>query len=499
VTDSSEPGGGTPVPAAAAIDGSDVDSQRQVPVFRLFGFFFADTSLLRRFRFQLVVVLRFLSEIGQESVFYASLVQVATDGTPFQASVIGAAKVLPGALLGLFGGAVADAMPRRVGLGLGYAVQASLCVIIPVIFGTDFTALLILVLGVSTLNQFIGPSEKAVLPLISKREEISTAASLMSLSDSIATGIGTAMVAPIILVVFGVKTVFYISAIFLILASIRIFALPIQKDITTKAALARLHLSEIDLGFRKALSWLLGWPAIISMIMVGMVVSVLSNVTETLGPSYVSEVLHADPAKTIYVFAPAGLGALVALMVAPKLLNKKGERWVAAVAVLIMSVALFTMAFMEQLTPFLAPISPMNVVKLFGFEPTDELLAASFVSVFTGFAVSMSSVAVQTYVNKRVPNVQQGRVFGLQSVLVNAAALVPMLLLGALASVVSIPAVLFFAPWVVLGAVYALLVLSGRWMGVETMSRGEVMDSFWHEPGGPGSTEQPPVEPAAAP
>ena len=323
------------------------------------------------------------------------------------------------------------------------------------------------------------------MPLVSEKEEISTAASILSLSDSIATGLGTAVVAPVILITFGVRPLFFVCALFLVLAAVRIFALPIQRDVSVRAAFRTMRESDLDVGLRKALTWLLGWPAIVTMIMVGMVVSVMSTISETLGPTYVSEVLNTDPAKTVYVFAPAGAGALFALAITPRVIVTMGERWAAAVAVLIMTLALFSMAFMDRLAPILAPISPMNLLRVFGLDLSDEILAASFVSIFTGFAVSMSSVSVQTYVNRRVPMVLQGRVFGLQSVLANAAALIPMLTLGFLAEATSIKAILFFAPWAVLIGVYLLLVLASRWTKTEPMTRDQVLDSFWHEPEDP--------------
>jgi hypothetical protein len=119
------------------------EGDRQLTSFRLFFFYLPESSMLRRFRFQLVVVSRFLSEIGQEGVFYGSLVTVAADGSAAQASLIGIAKVLPGATLGLVGGAVADALPRRVALGVGYILQAVFCVVLPIVFGTGFGVLLI--------------------------------------------------------------------------------------------------------------------------------------------------------------------------------------------------------------------------------------------------------------------------------------------------------------------------------------------------------------------
>jgi hypothetical protein len=80
--------------------------------------------------------------------------------------------------------------------------------------------------------------------------------------------------------------------------------------------------------------------------------------------------------------------------------------------------------------------------------------------------------------------VQQGRVFGLQSLLGNAAALVPLLLAGFIAAAFSIEMVMFVTPWMVISEVFLLLILTNRWAGEEPMSKGEVLSSFWTEPSG---------------
>ncbi len=478
----------TDQPDPPATGGEGSGARKELPLFRLFFFYLPETSLIRRFRFQLVVISKFLSEIGQEAVFYGALVTVAIDGNALQASVLGAARVLPGATLGLVGGAVGDALPRRVGLGVGYMVQAAICISIPLIFGTDFVALVLLVLGVNSLNQFVGPSEKAVIPLVTKKEEITSAASILSLTDGIATGVGTAVMAPFVLVTFGADVLFYVCGGLLIFAAVRIFALPIRKNVTVRDALSRLDLTELDVSFTSAFRWLTGWPAIVTIIMVGVVVTVLQTISKTLGPSYVGDVLGEDPANSVYIFAPAGLGALVALVVAPWLNGKIGERMSAAVGVLVMSLSLVAMAFVDVLAPVFGPISPMNIVRIFTLDPSDELMVASFLTIFTGFAVSLSAISVQTYINKRVPQLQQGRVFGLQSVLANAAALIPLLMVGVFAELASIELILIIAPLIVLGGAYGLLVLATRMASGETPSGQEVLDSFWEQPKGTSET-----------
>jgi hypothetical protein len=123
------------------------------------------------------------------------------------ASLIAVGKAVPAATLGIVGGAVADALPRRIGLGLGYAGQAALCILIPVFLGTDFGALLLLVTGVSILNQLIGPGEDAIIPLVSSRAQIATAAAVISVADSIGTGIGGGFVAPFFMKTTSIRAV----------------------------------------------------------------------------------------------------------------------------------------------------------------------------------------------------------------------------------------------------------------------------------------------------
>ncbi len=460
------PGADQPAPSAA---------------FRLFYVFLPETSILRRVRFQTVFLSRLLSEIGHEAILYGSLVAIAIGGSVFEASLVGLANLVPAAALGLYGGVVSDTLPKRVALGLGYGLQGLLCFMVPVTFGTSLGPILVLVGSVSLINQVVGPSEKAVIPLVASREQIGTAASLLSFSDSIATAIGTAMLAPIVVKLWGVAPLFYVCGIFLLLASIRVFSLPLRQHIGVREALSKIDLSEQDLGVPVALRWLANHPAIGSMIVIGLIVSVLNTISATLGPSYVRDVLHADPTNTVYVFAPAGVGALVAMAVAPRLIDRIGERMSAAIGFLVATVSLFLLGAIDVVSPALAPISA-EAFGLFGVDPGDEVRAAGSISLFAGFATSLTAVAVQTYINRRVPVLQQGRTFGLQNVLTNAAAMVPLLALGGLAVRTGVEPILLVAPWIVLVGAYALIIVASHYAGREAPTGLEVLSTFWEEP-----------------
>jgi MFS family permease len=125
---------------------------------------------------------------------------------------------------------------------------------------------------------------------------------------------------------------------------------------------------------------------------------------------------------------------------------------------------------------------PLNLLKIFDIELTDEMLAASFVAMFVGLGSSLSGIAVQTYINRRAPQLHQGRIFGLQSILTNTAALLPVLFLGFMADLTSLEAVLLWAPIVIMLMIYGLLIVVERISGKETTSPKEVLATFWEEP-----------------
>src|SRR3546814_4030384 len=71
--------------------------------------------------------------------------------------------------------------------------------------------------------------------------------------------------------------------------------------------------------------------------------STTNVVLGTLGPQYVKQVLDVDPAYTFYVFAPASLGVVAGLFIAPLSIRMAGERNVAVGGFALMSAAMVAM------------------------------------------------------------------------------------------------------------------------------------------------------------
>ena len=126
-------------------------------MFRLFWLFLPEPAIARNLRFQHLLASRFLSDAGQQSLAFGALVSVTRGGaSSFEVSLVGVAVLLPPAVLGLYGGAVADALPKRVALAGVYSVQALLCFLVPIVLGTELFDVLFLLLAVNSSGTGVG-------------------------------------------------------------------------------------------------------------------------------------------------------------------------------------------------------------------------------------------------------------------------------------------------------------------------------------------------------
>lgn len=267
-------------------------------VFRLLWFFLPDTSIARNPRFQQIMASRFFSDAGQQALTYGALVAVVRGGgSAVDAALVGVAALLPPALFGLYGGAVADALPKRVALAAIYNLQAILAFIVPVAFGTDLYAVLFLIFAVHSLGQVSGPTESSVVPLVADDEQLASASSLVSFASSAGTAFGTAVLAPVLVRAFGERTVFEVAGVLLLFAASRVF------DLATPQRLTRMDWRRPNLRLRATVRWLAQERAVATMMFVFVLVGTASVVVQTLAPRYVQSVLGVDPSDAVYVLS----------------------------------------------------------------------------------------------------------------------------------------------------------------------------------------------------
>ncbi len=452
-------------------------------VFRVLWFFLPETSIARNARFQYIMASTFFSDAGRDALRYGALIAVVrSSGSTLNAAFVGVASVLPPTLLGLYGGAVADALPRRVALAGVYTIQAVLCLAVPILYGTELRSVLFLVFAINVLGQVSGPGEQSIAPLVASDEQLASANSLLSLASNVGTVFGTALLAPILLRALGVTAVFAASAALLLLATTRILRLQTDQEPDGPSGVKPTRWRRPDVDVRSMIRWLADEPAVGTMVIVGVLAGTANVVLQTLAPRYVQSVLGLDPADAVYVFAPSTIGLGLAIVFTPALIRWFGERRSALGGFGIMAVALFLLGFVKYgLDAAIDPINPVRLISFIGLHPGAALRTASFLAIPIGFGVAAVAMSVQTYVNRRVPLARQGRTFALQSTLKNGSAILPLLGLGAAASVFGVNSVLIVSPLMLIGLALGLVRLSERFGGYAPTTRLEVLSSFWQD------------------
>lgn len=446
-------------------------------VFRLLWLFVPEPAIARNLWFQHLLASRFLTDAAQQALAFGALVAVAREGgSAVEVALVGVAALLPPALLGMYGGAIADTLPVRVALAGAYAGQALLCLLVPWLFGTGLGTVLVLLFLVNALGQVSGPKESSALPLVANDAELASAASLINLSSAAGGAFGMALLAPVLVKAFGVGAVFYLSGALLLLAASRVFDLPVGDKAW------KLRVTPPSVRLRPAVRWLVRHPAVGTMIVLSVLAGTVNIVLQTLAPRYVEEALDADAANTAYVFAPTAVGLVVALLSAPTIIKMRGERYAAIAGLAFAAVSLFLLGDVGDVGRVVDGVNPIRLVSVFGLELSEPLRTAGFVAMPLAFGVSLTATCVQTYINRRVPIAYQGRTFAMQSALRNGSAVFPLLLLGGAAAQFGVEPVLLISPLLLLATGYALLALSFRFAGLAPHSRLEVMESFWEEP-----------------
>ena len=169
----------------------DALDRGQARIFRALWFMVPSGSVARDLQFQQLLASRFLTDIALQALLYGALIASArSEGNVIDAALLGIAYLLPGVVLGMFGGVVADALPKRVALAGAYLMMGVLSLAIPISLGTEFRSLLLILFAVRALHQISQPSEASAVPLVASSEELASATSFLSFVSSTRRGGG---------------------------------------------------------------------------------------------------------------------------------------------------------------------------------------------------------------------------------------------------------------------------------------------------------------------
>ena len=250
-----------------------------------------------------------------QSVAQAWLVLQLTHD-PLYLGVIAAAQFTPVLLFGLFGGVIADAVPKRQTLIATQSTMMFLALVLAALAAAGVAqvwmiVILALLLGIA--NAVDMPVRQAFSVEMVGREDVGNAVALNSAMFNSARIVGPA-VAGLTIGAAGVAVAFLLNGLSFIAVIVGLFLMrddelrlppPSPRPKTPRAVVGSLA---------EGLRYVRATPIVLLAILVVGVVATFGMNFNVLVPAYTQDVLHADAAALGFLMAASGIGSLIAAL-----------------------------------------------------------------------------------------------------------------------------------------------------------------------------------------
>jgi MFS family permease len=351
-------------------------------------------------------------------------------GSPFYLGLVGFAGGVPSLLFTLFGGVVADRLPRRTLLVI---TQVSMMILAFILAALTFTHtvkpwhILVLAFLLGIANAFDAPARTSfVLELVS-RESMTNAIALNSTMFNIATVVGPS-VAGLTYAAIGPAWCFTLNGLSFIAVIVALLLMRIKLE----ARPSRRPAALADLG--EGIRYVFKNRMILSLISSVGIVSIFGIGMLNLLHAWSATILHGDVTTNGWLISARGLGSMIsALMLAYWGVRKlRGRLWTAGT--FVMPVMLFIFAWIRWV--------PLSLVTLLG--------------VGWGFMMVLNNS--QAVVQSLVPDNLRGRVMGVYTLVFFGSMPIGSLLAGSLAGKIGEPLT------VMSGAVFLMVMAVLAWI-----------------------------------
>jgi MFS family permease len=422
----------------------------------------ADVGLLKNARFRRLLESRLLGQVAQNALVYSLLILVVEEtGSSVNTAILLCAFTLPGIILAVPAGAAADILPKQLTLTAGYLLRAVIAAALAY-YHDDLAFIYLLAAASAAVGQVFSPAESSTVPALVRRDQLTTANSWMLLVLVLGQVIGLAVLAPLLLKILDPQAVFVACAGLFLSAAVVIGW--IASGFSGSAGPRLSPSTLLDLareGFR-----ILGANRNAYLATVYLTTAIaVSRALVVLLPNYTEDVLNIKAENTVFVAAPAAIGAVSGLLLAPLLARVIGS-WRSAVlgfglfllTVIALCVVVYARDFLHDHTHLEPGIDFVeNEVGVSSVITVTMLLAIPL-----GFAFTLLSIAARVVLNEQVPPEAQGRVFAVQMALGDLCSLPPLLAAGIAGDAVGErPALLVIA--ISTMVIVSVLTLSRRW------------------------------------
>jgi MFS family permease len=379
--------------------------------------------------FRLFFVGQLVSLIGtwMQTVAQGWLVLTLTDD-PFALGILTACQFLPVLLFGLFGGLIADGLPKRPTLIVTQVVALVFALTLGVLVVLDRVEVwmvYLLAIGLGFVNAVEMPVRQSFVVEMVGRPDVANAVALNSAVFNGARVVGPA-VAGLVIGAIGIAACFFLNAASF-LAVLVAYLLMRDSELLAgpRLAVAR-SVRGVGTQVSEGLRYVLATPTIrLAIVTLGVVATAGMNFS-VLVPVYARDVLAGDATTYGFLMAATGIGSLsCALMIAAGL--RPTLRLLVAGAA-ILGTALVALAAIQ----------------------TEAV--ALLIMLVLGWAVIAIAATTNTIIQMTVPDVLRGRVMSIYTTIFAGSSPIGGLIAGSIAAAASVAAALVIGGAVAIGA-----------------------------------------------
>jgi MFS family permease len=429
-----------------------------------------DVRLLRNARFRRLLESRLVGQTAQNALLYSLLILlVKHSGSSIHSTLLVVALTVPAILFGIPAGTLADFLPRRFSLTFGYVARAGVAVALFYYHG-DIWYIYALVLLNSTIGQLFSPAEQAAVPTLVRRDQLSAANSLMMLVLVMGQIAGIVMIAPLLIWLIAPEAVFLLCAgLYLVAAYIIGWLATDFEPMPGERPVGMGFIAATREGFHILRTNRRAYLAMVYLV----TATALARVLVILLPKYTRDALQIAPEDTVFVAAPAAIGAALGLVFVPI-----GVRLLGAWRVVLLGFATLLLGMLGLgLVVYVRLFIIKNVDIGFSFLEFDVgvssvITVAMLLAIPVGFAYTLVAVGTRVVMNEQAPPEAQGRVFAVQTAIGDTLSLVPLLLVGVVAELVGARATLLASAASAMAAT-GYLTFSRRWGPNEAVKTAE--------------------------
>lgn len=364
-------------------------------------------------------------------------------GSGLAVGAMGFSQALPGAVLGLLAGVLADRWDRRltmIGCDVARAALAfALATLPPLSLAFGAAA------GLSLFGLLFSPAYEATVPNLVPAQKLIAANTLEATTRQILVLLGPALGALVVGRWGAGMALLLDGASFLVSAASVAASAPRGRPIVAGTQSVDLHLGR---PFAEGLDFMLSRPAMRSFVIIDACRGLGIGIIIALSPVFVVRALGLPPETGGYLTSAAGAGMLAGSLLVGLLGQRWPTAWLLAGAMLVngLSHSLFALA--------------------------PDFASAAGLRVVTGLAVGVSGIARRTLLQVLVPDALRGRVFGALTSTINLTTLIAMAAGGALVDLLGIREVFALAGLaVVAGSVMAFRMASRFALGEHGRTR----------------------------